>query len=267
MLLAASESAVTKNPRFRLTMRRSSSVKPFGFFQSSMSRCMFTSCGIQWLAQAARYLSQAHRYLNGTSWLTSDEALMTRLSSMRTRRKPFATASFSAAPSPTLSRSGLAVVMACARMPGERARPDSGSGGGRRGVANSSSKLSMLLVSNAAPSSLCAAAGPRVLVLVHRAQLVVQIIRSEIDAVVPGDGGETVVQVEIGKAARVAQRLEILPVQVVGQVHHALPPIVEFEPDLVVAEIPRFRHMSLHILVMGQLDLLRAVDERAAGLA
>jgi hypothetical protein len=47
MLLAASESAVTKKPRLRLTMRRSSSVKPFGFFHSSMSRCMFTSCGIQ----------------------------------------------------------------------------------------------------------------------------------------------------------------------------------------------------------------------------
>ena len=42
--------------------------------------------------------------------------------------------------------SGLADVMACARMPGERARPASADGGGRRGgsgVANSSSKLSM----------------------------------------------------------------------------------------------------------------------------
>jgi hypothetical protein len=47
MLLAASESAVTKKPRLRLTMRRSSSVRPFGFFHSSMSRYMSTSCGIQ----------------------------------------------------------------------------------------------------------------------------------------------------------------------------------------------------------------------------
>ena len=34
MLLAASESAVTKKPRLRLTMRRSSSVRPFGSFHS-----------------------------------------------------------------------------------------------------------------------------------------------------------------------------------------------------------------------------------------
>src|SRR6476661_1570052 len=86
MLLAASESAVTKKPRLRLTIRRSSSVRPFGLFHSSMSRCMFTSCGIQWLAQPARYLSHAHLYLNGTSWLTSVWPLMMRLSAAFTRR-------------------------------------------------------------------------------------------------------------------------------------------------------------------------------------
>src|SRR5579862_147203 len=85
MLLAASESAVTKNPRLRFTMSRSSSVNPFGFFQRAMSRFMFTSCGIQWFAQPERYLSHAHLYLNGTSWFTSVFALMTRLSSARTR--------------------------------------------------------------------------------------------------------------------------------------------------------------------------------------
>src|SRR6187549_3381058 len=85
MLLAASESAVTKKPRFLLTIRRSSSVRPFGSFQVAMSRDMFTSCGIQWLAQVARYFSHAHLYLNGTSWLTSVRALMMRLSSARTR--------------------------------------------------------------------------------------------------------------------------------------------------------------------------------------
>src|SRR3990170_1808458 len=86
MLLAASESAVTKKPRLRLTMRRSSSVRPLGSFQSAMSRVMFTSCGIQWLAQVARYFSQAHLYLKGTSWLTSVWPLMMRLSAALTRR-------------------------------------------------------------------------------------------------------------------------------------------------------------------------------------
>src|ERR1700712_812230 len=86
MLLAASESAVTKKPRFRLTIRRSSSVRPFGSFQVAMSRDMFTSCGIQWLAQLARYFSHAHLYLNGTSWLTSVAPLMMRLSAALTRR-------------------------------------------------------------------------------------------------------------------------------------------------------------------------------------
>src|SRR5688572_9334201 len=89
MLLAASESAVTKKPRLRLTMRRSSSESPFGSFQSWMSRLMLISCGIQWLAQAAMYFSQAHLYLNGTSWLTSAFELMIFLSSTVTRRNGF----------------------------------------------------------------------------------------------------------------------------------------------------------------------------------
>src|SRR5262245_53101765 len=87
MLLAASESAATKKPRLRLTMRRSSSVRPFGSFQSWISRLMLISCGIQWLAQAAMYFSQAHLYLKGTSWLTSALELMTCLSSTVTRRR------------------------------------------------------------------------------------------------------------------------------------------------------------------------------------
>src|SRR5436190_21367125 len=96
MLLAASESAVTKKPRFLLTIRRSSSVSPFGSFQVAMSRDMFTSCGIQWLAQVARYFSHAHLYLNGTSWLTSVWPLMMRLSAMLTRRAAVVTATFEA---------------------------------------------------------------------------------------------------------------------------------------------------------------------------
>src|SRR5215212_12254934 len=86
MLLAASESAVTKKPRLRLMMRFSSSVSPFGSFQVAMSRVMLTSCGIQWLEQAARYFSHAHLYLNGTSWLTSVWPLMIRFSATLTRR-------------------------------------------------------------------------------------------------------------------------------------------------------------------------------------
>src|SRR5512135_3014648 len=86
MLFAASESAVTKKPRLRLTMRRSSSVRPSGSFHSAMSRDMLISCGIQWLAQVARYFSQAHLYLKGTSWLTSVCPLMIRFSATLTRR-------------------------------------------------------------------------------------------------------------------------------------------------------------------------------------
>src|SRR5881394_4172752 len=85
MLFAASESAVTKKPRLRFTMSRSSSVSPFGFFHVAMSRFMLISCGIQWLAQPFGYFSHAHLYLKGTSWFTSVFALMTRLSSARTR--------------------------------------------------------------------------------------------------------------------------------------------------------------------------------------
>src|SRR5437867_1921799 len=85
MLFAASESAVTKNPRLRLTTLRSSSVSPLGIFHCAMSRDMLISCGIQWFAHPARYFSHAHLYLNGTSWLTSVEPLMMRLSEARTR--------------------------------------------------------------------------------------------------------------------------------------------------------------------------------------
>src|SRR3546814_3741685 len=97
MLLAASESAVTKNPRLRLTMRRSSSVRPLGFFHSAMSRDILISCGIQWLEHVARYFSQAHLYLNGTSWLTSVLPLMMRLSAARTRPPSSADAAADAA--------------------------------------------------------------------------------------------------------------------------------------------------------------------------
>src|SRR5688572_9487745 len=107
MLLAASESAVTKKPRLRLMMRRSSSDNPFGSFHRAMSRFMLTSCGIQWLAQVDRYFSQAHLYLNGTSWLTSVWPLMMRLSAAVTRRALGAV--FAA---PTAGRTGCGGAMA-----------------------------------------------------------------------------------------------------------------------------------------------------------
>src|SRR5687767_6027794 len=137
MLLAASESAVTKKPRLRFTRRRSSSVRPRGSFHSSMSRLMLISCGIQWLAQAARYFSQAHLYLKGTSWLTSAFELMTCLSSTLTRRRT----------SPAGASSSFAALVGTKPLFGWIARPGMG-GVDERGVkAASSSKLSMRLSS------------------------------------------------------------------------------------------------------------------------
>src|SRR5262245_7059317 len=133
MLLAARESAVTKKPRFLLTMRRSSSVRPPGSFQSWMSRLMLISCGIQWFAQAARYFSQAHLYLKGTSWLTSALELMTFLSSTVTRRKAFPAGA---------SSSSFTALVGTKPVVGWIARP--GMGGEK---PPSSSKLSMRLSS------------------------------------------------------------------------------------------------------------------------
>src|SRR5262245_61079309 len=142
MLLAASESAVTKNPRFRLTMRRSSSVRPAGSFHSWMSRLMLISCGIQWLAQAARYFSQAHLYLNGTSWLTSALELMTCLSSTVTRRKAFPAGA---------SSFSFAALVGTKPVVGWIARPGMGEVNDMDGVKPaSSSKLSMCLSSGRA---------------------------------------------------------------------------------------------------------------------
>src|SRR4051812_1123417 len=86
MVLGARGSGVAEKPRVGLVMGRSASGRPVGAFHNAMSRVMFTSCGIQWLEQVARYFSQAHLYLNGTSWLTSVWPLMIRLSAAFTRR-------------------------------------------------------------------------------------------------------------------------------------------------------------------------------------
>src|SRR3954463_16775121 len=128
MLLAASESAVTKKPRLRFTTRRSSSVRPLGSFHSWMSRLMLISCGIQWLAQAAMYFSQAHLYLNGTSWLTSALELMTSLSSTLTRRRRLSARAGSA----RAAAGGTKAALGATFIPGMAAS-----------LAPSSSKLSM----------------------------------------------------------------------------------------------------------------------------
>ena len=88
MLLATSDSEVAKKPRLRLTMSRSSGVRPEVDFQSAMSACIATSVGIQWLLQPARYFSQAHWYLRGSSWLTSAWALIMAFSLTMTRPAP-----------------------------------------------------------------------------------------------------------------------------------------------------------------------------------
>ena len=140
MLFAASESAVTKKPRLRVMMRRSSSVRPFGSFQVAMSRLMLISCGIQWLAQAERYFSQAHLYLNGTSWLTSVRPLMMRLSSTRMRRSSSACADAAASCCPR-SCAPPALPDDAGMKPRTARRPRPGIGD----TATSSSKLSMFI--------------------------------------------------------------------------------------------------------------------------
>src|SRR5690606_34410312 len=85
MLLATSDSDAAKNPRLRLIIRRSASVRPSRDRHRAMSACIETSVGIQVFLHAARYRSQAHAYLSGSSWLTSARQLIIALSSARTR--------------------------------------------------------------------------------------------------------------------------------------------------------------------------------------
>ncbi|MCY1291354.1 hypothetical protein D9M70_405400 [compost metagenome] len=100
-----------KKPRLRITMRRSSSVRPSGFFQRAMSAVMLTSCGIQWFAQPSRYFCQAQSYLKGTSWLRSARQLIMRFSSTATRAEA---PSSSARPSATSRESRAALARATA---------------------------------------------------------------------------------------------------------------------------------------------------------
>src|SRR6516165_7811144 len=119
----------------------------------------------------------------------------------------------------------------------------------------SSSKLSMLF----SPRS-CS---------VHLFQSLVQKLGLEVLAVVPRDRREAVVQVELREAIAVPKRLHFFGVKLVGQVDHALAPIVEFQPDLVITEIPRLNHMPGCVLVTGQLGCLlsRRLTDKAGNPA
>ncbi len=97
-LLATNESAVEKKPRLRLTIVRSSSVKPWSFFQRAMSAVILISCGIQWFAQPSKYFCQAQSYLKGTSWLRSARQLIIFLSSTWIRLAPISIFSKPVAP-------------------------------------------------------------------------------------------------------------------------------------------------------------------------
>src|SRR5438045_3855215 len=133
MLLAASESAVTKKPRLRLMRRRSSSERPFGSFHRAMSRFMLIYCGIQWFAQVARYCSQAHLYLKGTSWLTSVWPLMIRLSAALTRRVARTVCAGCAGDSATSSNlRGAERVTGCSEISGSDASVATGEQGASR---------------------------------------------------------------------------------------------------------------------------------------
>src|SRR6185503_14588434 len=200
MLLAARESAVTKKPRLRLTMRRSSSVRPRGSFHSWISRLMLISCGIQWLAQAARYFSQAHLYLKGTSWFRSALELMTRLSSTVTRRKAFPAGA---------SSFSFAALVGTKPVVGWIARPGMGE------AKPSSSKLSMGLSS-------CRCRGQGQELLVGRGALalarVVHLAGRDVE--VPLASGEGHPVAVLGVRLHQAGRREVLGMAEVHRVEH-----------------------------------------------
>src|SRR5208282_4702760 len=87
----------------------------------------------------------------------------------------------------------------------------------------------------------------------HGAQPRIQIVRSEVLAVVPGNRRQPVVEVELRESLPVAQTLELLTVKLVGEIDHAFSSIVEFQPNLVVTKIPRIHHMTGYMLVLGHL--------------
>jgi hypothetical protein len=96
-----------------------------------------TSCGIQWLAQVARYFSQAHLYLKGTNWLTSVWPLMIRLSAALTRRAAPVGAAVEA------DMTGLGVLMEAVVLNEDRSAKRSADGplGGKLGIAGCNAGL------------------------------------------------------------------------------------------------------------------------------
>src|SRR4051794_16077870 len=99
--------------------------------------------------------------------------------------------------------------------------------------------------------ALLARAPPRLVRLLQRSQFLVEEFRREILAVEPGNRGEPIVEVERREPRTIAQRLEALTVQLVGEVHHTFASIVEFQPHLVVVQITRFDDMPWYVLVAG----------------
>src|SRR5581483_9898266 len=93
---------------------------------------------------------------------------------------------------------------------------------------------------------------PRAWVSVPSGQFLVQKRRREILTFEPGNRSQSVVQVKRGEARPIAQRLELLAVQLVGEVDDALLAVVEFEPYLVVVQIARLDHVSWCVLITGQ---------------
>src|SRR5438105_2997849 len=72
----------------------------------------------------------------------------------------------------------------------------------------------------------------------------------------PGDRGQAIVQIELREALPIAQSFELLAIELVGEIDHTFSTVVEFQPNLVVTEIPRIYHLTGHMLVLGHLRVL-----------
>src|SRR5213080_4329036 len=97
----------------------------------------------------------------------------------------------------------------------------------------------------------------------HRVQPLIEIIRSEVRTVMPGDGGQAIVQEELREFFPIPQCLELFAVELIGEIDYAFSSIVELEPYLVVADVPRFHHMTWNVLVPGHLPISSGYVESA----
>src|SRR5438128_1625983 len=105
------------------------------------------------------------------------------------------------------------------------------------------------------PAPIDSSTSAGLLSLVHLVQPFVKIVRGEVCAVVPRDGSQAIVQKELREFFPIPQRLELLAVELIGEIDHAFSSIVELEPYLVVADIPCFHHMTWDVLVLGHLPV------------